>query len=825
MEVKTFLVSIRKPPLNRLSWDYQKQVMAFDSEAALQLVQDNVNLDVSIEKCKVMIQVVPVVLTNRETKQNEYVEILENKLTELLGERICVFNSNSGLPYRIPYHQGKYRVDMMIKSDLKTGVPTVVDGHTFDFYQWLIMHCEYQLSLQNMSLMEAGDATSQKEIQQVIKTFESVGGVFSEPLPLGGKITDILFQCGDITKVSDTFVELKKALYQYRKVASEAYALHQQIAQALHHIQEIKNNISMFRQEEASLCKQNFGVTRRPLKVQKQGLVNNLQGATDSITMNMVIERCDKDTFGVSIEGQDVNTHILLDEIIQIQDDVHGELLLNECLHEDSSIRISINYDSITSIPIALKEIINSESRDCYDEMIMTDLIEENPVDSEGYYISKELASVFDNYKMLDSLAISAIPTIEIEITNPIETKVMHDFKIGKYVMITLLNAIKFGQVAYSLEVQAVEKGIEDNSLCIKIGQAKAYSDIPLEEKTAYIIGGTYKKKEMVEGSEEGTKQSISLTVPLAPNYENEEIVLTETSTVFTHYLKPGSQNIETPLLRVGQFKQGDKQQIFAKVSFHYRYNPDKQEVLLKDNDYVSKEATCISLFTESLECIAKIYCYYGKNCYSLMEHSYWQFDQSLSNKLLPQLQELVNNINASWISKIKENYLVSLQSAIPLTYKNAYLVFQNDQLVGFYDATKRQEYVASNCTILPFTSTYITNAVIKPTMSFVNVLKSTGDTPTNCPGYSWYGLWKYQCNGNNESRCVISGCPRTETDSTHMVGAHVLVGVAASRKATAGETVYILPLCKSHNSHTLTTPMSVGSDTLALQISYTPPK
>lgn len=100
--------------------------------------------------------------------------------------------------------------------------------------------------------------------------------------------------------------------------------------------------------------------------------------------------------------------------------------------------------------------------------------------------------------------------------------------------------------------------------------------------------------------------------------------------------------------------------------------------------------------------------------------------------------------------------------------------------------------------------SKYINTTTFNKNTKLYNVVGSSGDKPSGFnpnPG-SWIQAYYDKCKTNTPQGQYYSVSKKDCGTKMHIVGGHVVTN-AANVKAVPGDTVFIVPICKSENSNT----------------------
>lgn len=168
--------------------------------------------------------------------QVDFNKMLTEKLTSAMPGKLdgqfvtaaCPAGFNYGITYGLNAFCNELTLsilDSTIQTDTQ-GVTSFADQRLSTLYMNALDKCGFLCSSETQAQLNKWDAIAESEIANVLRVFEDGGGTYSDPIPFGGKITDVLMQVikmfnldvnnPDYTKIPDLYAPLKNAILSYQ---------------------------------------------------------------------------------------------------------------------------------------------------------------------------------------------------------------------------------------------------------------------------------------------------------------------------------------------------------------------------------------------------------------------------------------------------------------------------------------------------------------------------------------------------------------------------------------------------------------------------------
>lgn len=129
---------------------------------------------------------------------------------------------------------------------------------------------------------------------------------------------------------------------------------------------------------------------------------------------------------------------------------------------------------------------------------------------------------------------------------------------------------------------------------------------------------------------------------------------------------------------------------------------------------------------------------------------------------------------------------------------------------VGLHNPDIPDEEYCDGIVAMPLRSVYQNMEFLQQGTEVWNVMGSSRDILRNANNITnpvWRGVWRdvwEQCTGYTNGKCCVSG-GKVTTCSNTIYGGHMQRKDPKGCKAQTGDTVYIIPICQSHNNSWVT--------------------
>ncbi|VFA40161.1 hypothetical protein [Chryseobacterium indologenes] len=294
--------------------------------------------------------------------------------------------------------------------------------------------------------------------------------------------------------------------------------------------------------------------------------------------------------------------------------------------------------------------------------------------------------------------------------------------------------------------------------------------------------------------------KTITITLPVSPDYHNESAELQKTEYTLTFDLQNGTHRVETTPVPVGKLIYLENTNLMAQLSFTYTYEEENNVITISGPDYTAEDAVCLTTFPEG----TAEYAYQrGSEIKISTEKALYNPNWNYNTPMTPQLEQLFTNTvkDASQVlidAFVKEDLTVQVKTQPPVLtseeHEDLKIVYQNGVFAGFYNP---QEQYGDEFVVKSIYSVWGGEVTFSKNENFANVIGSTNDP--KIASKSWLQLWADQY-GYPSCCTSLNYSPVTCTSS--LVGGHVILGRKAQKVATGSNSVYIMPICKAHNNN-----------------------
>ena len=318
---------------------------------------------------------------------------------------------------------------------------------------------------------------------------------------------------------------------------------------------------------------------------------------------------------------------------------------------------------------------------------------------------------------------------------------------------------------------------------------------------------------------------NLSVTVPLTPAYSspNGEVVISASTIDISIPIQEGTHTFETDFKNVGTLKYFKDPNLLAAIRLTYTYNSDTGVIQLFGNDFESEsESTCLITMPKGLSQTGEQHTYL-LNQNPCKNNPNWNYTTPVTPGLEEAFSQCIRNANNDIINAAKKQFKgVCVREPTPkldggeLPYHWIDMHCSNGTYLGTYDPNKEYEEGT--------TMTHVIESSFKGTVTFkqnehiANVIGSSTDP--KIASKPWIEIWERQfgvedcCTSHNwaggDRQAVKDfhdrgGCNDgyngNDGSIKNIVGGHVILGQVAQRVAAGSDQVYIVPICKRHNS------------------------
>lgn len=449
-------------------------------------------------------------MSNLLTAQSDFVNDIQAKVAQMLSSQLDgnfqMVSYPSGFHYGITYGANAY-FNPATLSDIDNLLSTSssgeldLTGNTFTgLYLQLMQNIAYVFSQADQKTMNDQDNAATAQISSVITEFTNAGGVFTNPLPFGGKIQDVINQVtkqyGSIQNIPASLNGLRNALASYEQIASQSYTLHSAYYAAQNRLTAIIANLSGASSSNGGMQTgaNSFypGFTPANLPTANQ-LIGGLQ-SKNSVSVNITMSDFSSSSMSLSVEG-DAGIDVNILDIIGIDVNSSTNYDFSKYSSAETIVTMNMEYPGVTLFSVVPTPLSLDLSQGWYANDILTDVVKNTGNDASGYALQGTRFSVADVFGVGQELArlktyvISQQPTITMTFTGVSESDVMSFFNVNASTEISLFG-FRIGGGSTNYAVSSVQSGNREGSVVVTFGPPAVSGTIPLQNQVAYVLGG-----------------------------------------------------------------------------------------------------------------------------------------------------------------------------------------------------------------------------------------------------------------------------------------------------------------------------------------------
>jgi len=521
----TYRVYIARPSTYKGSWDWRETIVAPDEFTALgqayaNWVGSNPRPPAPpLKRCRD--EVIKVGQAARATLlsaaatpsgQQGFVDEIQKQTAQLLATKLdgefSVVSYPSGFNYGITWGANAYwnaatlrDIDTLLGED-SHGQIDLTGGGFSTLYTQVLQAVTFSFSQADQQRMAAQDAAASAQIASVLTEFTSAGGVFSNPLPFGGRLQDVVNQLtaqfGSLDKIPDTLSALRNAIGSYKTAAGDSYALHNRWYAATARVAAAIANATSptakngGQQTDAASWVAGYTPDKLP---SANWLIGGL--STDSNAVKVTINLFDFSAEGsqMSISGG-VGFDIPIADILGISVNASASYDLSRYTSSSTNVTMDMTYPGVTLFASAPSRLTADNTSGWYALDILSEVAAKSGQDATGYQLQGSEFDVADlfgpgkAFSRLKTFVISQQPTIVLTFTGTEVSKVSSDFKVGASIKLDLFGLFTLGQASGSYAVQDVQENTKEGSVTVTFGPPKVSGTIPLQQQVAYVMGG-----------------------------------------------------------------------------------------------------------------------------------------------------------------------------------------------------------------------------------------------------------------------------------------------------------------------------------------------
>lgn len=532
----TYRVYIRRPSTHAPFWDWAQTVVAPEPNIALGYAYSSwQNSDPSypvpaLNLCQYSVNLAAAMaakpLANKafgsadsganagaiSPAQQAFIDQIKNATSQLLSTQLDgefqVVNHPAGFNYGITYgNNGYYNqatlqdIDSLLARSSNGDLELTSQGFS-SLYVQLMQGVTFSFSQQDNATMNRQDTAASAQITSILTEFENAGGTYSNPLPFGGKLQDIVNQLTklytSLDNLPDTLNALRNAIASWKSLAGDSYVLHNRYYVATDRIQAAIKNATKpaaangGQQVDAS----NYFVGYTPNKLPTANqLIGGLQTLKNAVSVTISLTNFTSKTTNASISGR-AGFSIPIVDICTIS--VGGSAAYDFSRYTSSSttITMDIEYHGVTVFSAMPSALSTDNTKGWYANDILADVVAKTGHDATGYKLQGSAIDInaeFGRGKVfsrLKTFVISQYPTIKLTFSGVDVNSVVKDFQQKSSASVKLFGLFTVGSAASSYSVHDVQSNTQAGTVTVTMGPPEVSGTIPLQQQVAYVLGG-----------------------------------------------------------------------------------------------------------------------------------------------------------------------------------------------------------------------------------------------------------------------------------------------------------------------------------------------
>ena len=521
----TFRVYLRRPTTKAPIWDWSQTVVAPNSDIAIgyaysswvssrpsppvpPLSQCTSQAIQSGAKTNLMM-----LNSSSETPaQQAFISNIQSQVSKMLATQLdgafSVVSYPSGFNYGITYGSNAYYnqatlqdIDTLLGTDSNGNLDLTGAGFS-NLYAQIMPAVTFSFSQQDQQTMNSQDTAASAQIASILTEFENAGGVYSNPLPFGGKLQDVFNQLtkqfGSLDQIPDTLNALRNAIATYKSQAGDSYALHNRYYAATARIAAALANVLKPSASNGGMQVSSTGYyagfTPNKLPTANQ-LIGGLNTTGNAVQVTVSLSNFSSSSSQLSISGSTGFSFPIAD-VLGISFGGSASYDLSRYTSSSSQVTMDITYPGVTlfaSIPSVLS---SDNSTGWYANDILQEVVAKTGQDMTGYklqgseYHVGELFGPGKTFSRLKTFVISQMPTIKMTFSGSDTSQIVSDFKEKTSTSISFLGLFSLGSASQSYSVHNVDTTSVAGSVIITFGPPQVSGTTPLQQQVAYVLGG-----------------------------------------------------------------------------------------------------------------------------------------------------------------------------------------------------------------------------------------------------------------------------------------------------------------------------------------------
>lgn len=521
----TYRVYLRRPSTLPPVWDWSETIVRNNSDAALRdSYQHWVNSNPTpavppLSQCGSKVEARNVRMlaaaandSSITPAQQAFIDSIQKKVSDFLSTQLDgtfqVLSYPSGFNYGITYGNNAYYNKATLQDiDTLLGVSDSgeleLTGAGFSgLYAQILPAVTFNFSQADIIAMNAQDTAASAQVASVLTEFENAGGVYTNPLPFGGKLQDVFNQLnkqfGSLSNIPNTMNALRNAIAAYQSAAGNSYAQHNRYYQATAYLNAaLANTVTPNTANggmQTGASSWYVGYTPGKLPTANQ-LIGGLSTTGNAVTVDISLSNFSSTSSKMSISGG-VGFSLPIADILNISIGASASYSVSKYSSSATNISMSINYPGVTLFPATPSILSPDNSTGWYANDILTEVVSNTGKGATGFALQgsefnvNELFGTGNTFSRLKTFVISQQPTIKMVFTGADTSSIVSDLQVNASVKLDLFGLFTLGSVSGSYNVQNVDTHSVAGAVVVTFGPPQVSGTIPLQQQVCYVMGG-----------------------------------------------------------------------------------------------------------------------------------------------------------------------------------------------------------------------------------------------------------------------------------------------------------------------------------------------
>ena len=447
--------------------------------------------------------------------QKVFNQILAEKVTSALSGKLdgkfVAVTYPAGFNYGVTYglsafynEQTLSTMDSTIQTDAD-GIVSISDQRLSSLLALVLKAAPYIFSKATEKQLNEWDEAAQAQIAAVLSAFTDCGFKFTDPIPRGGRLNDVLTQLkseygkpdASYSNLPIYLAPLKSALLAYQAKASQALKLRERATEADevrdNAILNIKNPTKDNGALETGEASYYVGFDKLPTANQ---LIGSLGTSENKLTSHIAGDSFSGNDCKVHMEGGGTVSVPILG-LFGITASGSSQVDVGAYTSERTSFSIDITYPGLTTVGVVPKALSPDHQQGWYPLSILQEIQEKTGNDNvDGYKLAGTEFSVETLFgpkgrlNYLKTLVISQEPSIDITFKEINIDEFRKHVHADDSVKVKLFGFITLGSVKHSYTMDQINFNENSKSVTLHLGAPNVSGTIPLEQQVAHLLGG-----------------------------------------------------------------------------------------------------------------------------------------------------------------------------------------------------------------------------------------------------------------------------------------------------------------------------------------------